>query len=77
MSRGIEILRRLLLAAGALSAAIGFAVGATYTFTGSTGDDQVGGVVGMIFAPLLFWGYRAAVNWILLYEKPTQEDAEF
>lgn len=77
MSRGLEILRRLLLATGALAAAIGFIAGATYAATGSTGEDQVGGVVGMIFAALAFWGYRVAVNWILLYEKPRQPDAEF
>jgi hypothetical protein len=77
MSRGLEILRRLLLAAGALAAAIGFIAGATFVATGSTGDDQVGGLVGMIFAPLAFWGYRAAINWILVYEKPEHPDAEF
>lgn len=80
MSRGLEILRRLLLAAGALSATIGFAVGATYAATGNTGEDQVGGLIGMIFAPLAFWGYRSLLNWILLYEqpeKPIEPDAEF
>lgn len=71
MSRGLEILRRLLLAAGALFATIGFIVGAVYAATG-TGEDQVGGLVGMIFAPLAFWGYRAAINWILVYEQPPQ-----
>lgn len=69
MSRGLEILRRLLIAVGAASAAIGFAVGATVAAVGEPGD-QVGGLVGMIVAPFAFWGYRIAVNWILVYKAP-------
>jgi hypothetical protein len=68
MSRGLEILRRLLLATGALVAAIGFIYGAIATFS----EDDASGVLGMLGAIAAFFGWRALINWILLYEQPPQ-----
>lgn len=77
MPQGINILRRLLIAAGAVVAAIAFLYAATLALTdGNTSTDVIVGVLSMIFVPLLFWGYRALVNWVLLYETSLRGDSE-
>jgi len=70
---GLEVFRRLLLAVGAVIAGIGFIYGAIAAFD----ETDRSGVIGMICAVAAFYGWRATINWILLYEQPQRVPEEF
>jgi hypothetical protein len=61
----MEVLRRLLLALGALVAAW---VGVFGVIVATSGDNS--GMLAVIGAPIAFWIYRLTVNWVLMYKPP-------
>jgi hypothetical protein len=70
MSRGLEILRRLLIALGAIGCGFGFLLALALAINDP--DDRRDCILGMAASVAGFFGWRAAVNWVLLYE-PAKE----